>query len=133
VLPSLIHKLYLAKKENKPFKIWGNGSASREFLYSEDLARMLLKIIDMEDIPSRIIISGDKQFTIKQVVEMLCEVSEFKGEVIWETDKPNGQKARPTDLSVLKSLLGKIEYTDIKSALHESYNWFATNYPEVRI
>lgn len=132
VIPSLIHKIYLAKKNNEPLMVWGDGSAEREFIYVDDLAKIIIDILELEEIPQRIIISVDEQKTIKEIVNILCEVSDFKGKVIWETDKPNGQKSRPSDTSLLKSLV-KTKFTDLKSSLSESYNWFEENYPNVRI
>lgn len=133
VLPSLIHKIYLAKVNKTPLKVWGDGSAQREFIYANDLAKILNKIILLNDIPERILLTNTKQHSIKEVVESLCKIAKFNGEVIWETDKPNGQKSRPSDNSLLKSLIGEIEFTDLEMALTESYNWFENNYPNVRM
>jgi GDP-L-fucose synthase len=132
VLPCLIHKLYLAKKNGTSFNIWGDGTPRREFIYSYDLARMILKIIEMEDIPQRIIASSGIQVSIKDMVEKLCKVADFNGEVVWETEKPNGQQARRCDLSLLKSLIGDFEYTDLDKAVETSYKWFEDNYEKAR-
>lgn len=132
VISSLIHKVYLAKQNKTPLKVWGNGTAKREFIYSNDLARFILKIIDLEVIPQRVIISSDRQYSIKEMVEKLCKVAGFDGDVIWEIDKPNGQKSRSTDLMLLKSIVGELEYTDLEIALKDSYDWFVNTYPKVR-
>lgn len=132
VIPSLIHKIYLAKKENKPFHVWGDGKSKREFIYSEDLARILLKIIELDNIPDRILVSSGEEHRIREVIEILCEVANFNGEVVWETDKPNGQRSRPADVSVLKSLIGEFDYTDFREALKQSYWWFEDNYEKAR-
>lgn len=133
VIPSLIHKIFLAKMENKPLTVWGDGSAQREFIYADDLANIVLKIIDLDEIPERIIVSRTQQYSIKEVVELLCKAADFKNEVIWDTTKPNGQKARPSDLTLLNSVIGSPEYTDFEQALSESYKWFESNYPNVRM
>lgn len=132
VLPSLIHKIYLAKKENKSLSVWGNGLSEREFIYSKDLAKILLKIIEKDEIPERIIVSGKEKYSIKEVVNLLCKVSEFKNEVVYETDKPNGQLSRPTNLKVLNELIGDFKFTDFEKALHDSYWWFEENYKITR-
>jgi len=64
---------------------------------------------------------------------MLVKIANFKGEVVWDTSKPNGQSARPTDLTLLKSLMGGYEYTDLEEALKESYEWFVNNPDKVRL
>lgn len=133
VLPSLIRKIYLAKHHGHTFSVWGDGSAKREFIYSEDLAKIILKILELDSIPQRIIVSNNNEISIKDVVEKLCSAADFKGEIIWETDKPNGQKCRPCDLTLLKSLIGEPQYTDMDTALKLSYDWFQKHYPNVRI
>ncbi len=132
VLPSLIHKIYLAKRQGEPLKVWGDGTPQREFIFANDLAKILNKILELDEIPERILVSRQHQYTIKEVVEKLCEVSKFKGEVIWQTDKPKGQMSRPSDLTLLRSLIGEPEYTDMDQALLESYSWFENNYPNIR-
>src|SRR3990167_4825145 len=132
VIPSLIHKIYNAKKQNQPLKVWGDGTPKREFIYSEDLAKIIFKILDLKTIPERIIISNDTQLTIREVVEKLCVAAQFKGEVIWETDKPKGQLARPSDLSLLRSFIVNPLYTKAEEALAASFRWFEENYASAR-
>lgn len=132
VLPALIHKMFLAKRDKTSFPVWGNGSPRREFVFSEDLARMLLQIIELDSIPQRIIVANPKEYTIKEVVELLCKSADFQGEVVWQLDKPNGQHARPSDTSLLQSLVD-VKYTPFEDAIYKSYKWFESNYPNVRI
>src|SRR3989344_3683499 len=132
VIPSLIHKIHHAKKMGQPLKVWGNGTPKREFIYSEDLARIIFKIIELEEIPERILISNDRQVTIKELVEKLCRAADFKGKVVLEKEKSNGQLARPSDLSVLRSLIGYPHYTEMEEALTMSYKWFEENYTNAR-
>lgn len=131
VLPSLMHKLYLAKRDNTPLRVWGDGESRREFIYADDLARYLLKILELDEIPPRIIISGEKEYSIREIVDKLCFIAEFNGEVIYETDKPNGQRSRPSDLSLLRSLID-LNPTSIDTALLSSYLWFESNYEKAR-
>jgi GDP-L-fucose synthase len=133
VIPSLIHKLYIAKHNNEAFNIWGDGSAIREFLYVDDISKIILDLLGKEDIPERILISGEKQYSIKDIVETLCEVSNFKGEVLYDTSKPKGQAARKSNLTLLKSLFPDFKFTNLKESLKKSYEWFEENYPSVRL
>lgn len=133
VLPALIHKIFLAKKENKSISCWGDGSAKREFIYSKDLARILLQIIELSEIPQRIIVSGEQQISIKELVERLCVAADFKCGVVWDSSRPTGQKARSSNISLLKSLIKDVKITELDEALRESYQWFEQNYPNVRL
>lgn len=133
VIPSLIHKIQVAKKENKPFVVWGDGSAKREFIYSRDLAEIVIRLLDLKKIPERVIVSNPQQISIREVVEILVKMSNFNGEVVWDTTKPNGQNARPCDTTLLNSLLNDIEYTHFEVALHRAYHWFVNNQDKARI
>jgi GDP-L-fucose synthase len=110
-----------------------NAEAKREFIYSRDLAHIALRLLKLDVIPERVLVSNNNQMTIRQVVETLVKITNFKGEVIWDTSKPNGQHARPTDLSRLQSLIGNYSYTDMEIALFESYQWFVRNQDKVRL
>jgi len=133
VLPALIHKIYLAKQSGQKLNVWGTGVAKREFIYSKDLARTILKIVELKEIPQRIIISGNTQVSIGEVVERLCKAANFTNGVDWDVTKPNGQIQRKTDLSLLKSLVGEIDYTNFDKALEASYKFFEDNYPKLRM
>lgn len=133
VIPSLIHKCYNAKKENKKFQVWGNGEAQREFIYSEDVARIALDLLSLEgQMPRRIIASPSEELSIKEVVSKVCKKFEYSN-VEWQEDKPNGQLKRPTDTSLLKQCLSNFKFTQFDEALEKSIDWFSGNYPNVRL
>jgi GDP-L-fucose synthase len=132
VIPSLIHKLYLAKKNNTTFNIWGDGKSLREFIFADDLANILVKLLSLDEVPERLLVSGTKQYSIGEVVDMLVEASGFSGDVIYDTSKPNGQRSRQSDLSLLFKLFPEYSPIDLKDGLATSYKWFETNYPNVR-
>lgn len=130
VIPSLIHKMYLAKKNNTSIEVWGDGSSKREFLFASDFAQILFDLLEI-DLPKRIIVSKNEEKSIKQVVDALVEIIDFKGEVVYQKDKLSGQRSRITDLTVLNDLI-KPKYTEFKEALKISYDWFVNNYDKAR-
>jgi GDP-L-fucose synthase len=131
VLPSLIHKCYLAKKDGTPFEVWGNGTAQREFIYSKDLAHICYELLNLDTMPQKMIASGQEEIPIKTVVDKICDIFDYHN-VKWLTDKPNGQLRRPTDNSLLRMTLPKLEFTPFDTALKSSVQWFLDNYPDVR-
>ena len=133
VIPSLSHKIFVAKENREDFVVWGDGSAKREFIYADDLARVIYGLLEKEELPLRIIVSGPKQYSIKEMVEKLVEIAEFDGNVVWDTTKPNGQHARPSNLSLLYSLFPDFKFTNIDEALKLSYDWLVEHYPHVRM
>lgn len=133
VIPSLIHKLYLAKRDGTDFVVWGDGNSLREFLYVSDVANIVLKLLELDELPRRIIVSGDRQYSIREIVDKLVKIAKFEGNVVYDISKPNGQRSRPTDLSILNNLFPKMDRWPIDRALEVSYEFFDTNYPNVRL
>ena len=132
IVPSLIHKLYLAKKNNTDFNVWGDGKSLREFIYANDLAKVLLRLLQIPEIPQSIIVSGDKEFSIKDIVNFLVEISEFEGDIKWDTSKPNGQRSRPSSKKCFNSVIPDFEHSDIKESLKLTWDWFVDSYPKIR-
>jgi len=135
VIPALIHKLYLARQSGEPLKVWGTGSAIREFMYVDDLAKVLLRLLDLPEVPQRLIVSPSVPTTVHELVAELVRGCGGLGpvQVEWDRAKPDGQHARPTDTSLLKRLLPGIEWTPLADGLRQSYRWFSKEYPNVRL
>jgi GDP-L-fucose synthase len=132
VIPMLIHKCYLAKKNKKTFEVWGDGTPLREFVYSKDVANIVDLLIQKYEGTEPVIISNPTEYTIKQVVDLIVEYMGFKGKVKWLTDKPNGQHRKPSSNAKLLSIIGDYEFTTLEKGLKESIEWFILNYPNVR-
>lgn len=132
VVPSLIHKCYLAKKNNTPFKIWGSGKPLREFIFSKDVAKLTEWILENYEEEEPIILSTSEEVSIKEVVNLIVKHMSFKGEVIWESDKPDGQFRKPSDNSKLLSYLPNFKFTSLDDGLRETIEWFVNNYENCR-
>ena len=133
VVPSLIHKAFLAKQNNEPLHIWGTGVAKREFLYSEDLARICLELFRREEqMPQKMIVSSGEELEIREVVSKIQRLFGIK-EIKYDVDKPNGQLSRRCDLTLFNSIFPNFEFTSLDFALEESVRWFQENYPRVRL
>ncbi len=132
VIPSLIHKCYLAKKNNTPFKIWGTGKPLREFIYSEDVAKLTEWVLKNYDEKEPIILSTSEEVSIKDVVKLIVKHMDFKGEVVWEEDKPDGQYRKPSDNTKLMSYLPDFKFTSLNSGLKKTISWFISNYESCR-
>ncbi len=132
VIAALIHKCFLAKQNNDPLVIWGDGSPLREFIYSEDLARLTMSVLKMKK-HDKIIISNNSEISISDVCTMICQHMDFGGEIIFDTSKPNGQHRRPSDISRLKNLVPNLKFTNHNEGIKQTVKWFVDNYPKVRI
>jgi GDP-L-fucose synthase len=132
VMPMLIHKLYLAKQNKTDFTVWGSGKPLREFIYSKDIAKIAEWALYNYEGTDPLIISGDEEVSIKDLVGMLVNEFKFKGKVIFDETKPDGQFKKPSDNSLIKELLPDFEYTPFEQGIKETVNWFKENYENAR-
>ena len=132
VLPSLIHKCHLAQQSNTDFVIWGSGEPTREFVFSKDIGKFANWAIDNYKEVEPIIVSTTDPIKIKDVVGLIVEYMNFKGNVVWDRDKPDGQYRKPSSIEKLKSYLPDFEFTSIEDGLKETIEWFYENYEVIR-
>ena len=132
VMPMLIHKLYLAKKNNTDFTVWGSGKPLREFIYSKDIAKISQWVLENYEGTDPLIISGDEEVSIKDLVDLLVQEFNFKGNVIFDSTKPDGQYQKPSDNSKIKELMPNFKYTSFEKGIKETVNWFIENYEKAR-
>lgn len=132
VLPSLIHKTYLAKLNNKPLEVWGSGKPMREFIFSRDVAEICLKLINTYNETKPIILSPSNEISIEDVVGIITKIMKFDGKVIFNKEKPDGQFRKPSDNSYLKSIIGDYPFTKIEDGLEETIEHFLINYKNLR-
>ena len=101
VLPAMIRKFHEAKDK---VTLWGDGSAMREFLYVDDLAEAAFKCMVNYDSEEIINVGTGKDITIKELAETIADVVGFKGEIVWDTSKPNGTPRKVLNVDKMKSL-----------------------------
>jgi len=132
VIPSLIHKCYIARETNTPLYIWGSGKPLREFIYSKDVAKLTEWVLFNYDENEPIILSTSEEISIKEIVGIIIEIMNFKGDVIFDTTKPDGQFRKPSDNSKIKQYLPDFVFTPIYEGLKEAIDFFESNYNFVR-
>ena len=132
VIPSLIHKCYLAKQNNHPLEVWGDGNSFREFIFSKDVGKISLWALDNYNDKTPLIISPSQEIKIKDLVNLIAELMNFKGKILFDTTKPFGQHRKPSDNSIFKSLYPNFNFTPIESGLKETIDWFIKNYKNIR-
>tara|TARA_B100000401_G_C52776324_1_gene705861 strand:+ start:109 stop:1143 length:1035 start_codon:yes stop_codon:yes gene_type:complete len=117
VLAALLRKFYEAKnKKSKYIKIWGTGKPKREILYSEDVASVIIDLLETSEKKikkhtkgkfSHINVGSGKDFTIMQIAKIIKKISNFKGKIIFEKKYPDGVKRKLLDISLLKKISPK--------------------------
>lgn len=128
VLPAMIRKIHEAKIAGEAVVLWGDGSPYREFLHVDDLAVaavMLMERYDYKDIGELINIGSGKELTIKQLAVLIADVENFRGEILWDTSRPNGTPRKLLDSSHLFAL-GWEPTIGLREGLERSYREFLT-------
>lgn len=132
VMPMLIHKLYKAKRDNTDFEVWGSGKPLREFIYSKDIALLAEWAVKNYKDPEPIIFGTSEEVSIRDMVDLLVQEFNFKGKVIFNDSKPEGQFRKPSDNSKLRSYLPDFEFTSLEVGIKETVKWFIENYETAR-
>jgi GDP-L-fucose synthase len=132
VLPSLIHKCYLAKKNNTDFVVWGSGNPLREFIYSEDVGKLTEWVLNNYNEQEPIIFSTSEEISVGKLAEMVVYYIGYKGKIVFDDSKPDGQFRKPSDNSKLLSYLPDFKFTPIEEGVEKTIQWFLTNYENIR-
>ncbi|RSH82205.1 hypothetical protein EHS25_006138 [Saitozyma podzolica] len=134
VIPGLLHKCLLAKRNDTPFVISGTGKPLRQFIYSRDLAKLMVWALHEYDEIEPIILSPaeDEEVSIKDVSDAIVQAIGFQGDYRFDTSKADGQFRKPASNAKLLEKLGDFEFTPFASALQESADWFVQNYATAR-
>ncbi|MCJ7646711.1 GDP-L-fucose synthase [bacterium] len=118
VIPALIKKVFDAKeKKERHIVVWGTGKASREFLYVEDAAEGIVLATEKYDKADPVNLGAGSEISIKSLVELICELTGFDGEIEWDTTKPDGQPRRCLDVSRAEQEFGFKAKTDFRKGL----------------
>ena len=127
VLPALIRKFVEATNNRlKTVTLWGTGSAIREFLYVEDLARAIVFCTENYDSDDHINIGTGIGISIKQLAEKISEITGFSGEIVWDKSKPDGMPVKVLDVGRIKSL-GWSPTFSFEDGLVKTVNWYREN------
>jgi GDP-L-fucose synthase len=128
VIPALIKKIHDATVQSQPFiEVWGTGSASREFLFVEDAAEGLLLAAQNYDKGDPVNLGSGMEITIRQLVETLCRLMGYTGEVRWDNTKPDGQPRRCLDVSRAEREFGFKAKTGFEEGLRRTIEWYRKN------
>ena len=133
VLPAMIRKFHEAKINNAPsVELWGTGSPLREFLYSDDMADACVFLLENYSGERHVNIGTGKEVTIKQLAELVKETVGFNGDIVWNSDMPDGTPRKLADVSKLHSL-GWTHKVELEEGVKLAYDWFKDNVEDARL
>lgn len=127
VIPAIIKKCIDAKEKGlDAITVWGTGKASREFIYVEDAAEGILLAAEKYNKAEPVNIGAGFEITIKELVTMIARLTGFKGKIIWDTSKPDGQPRRHLDVSKAKKEFGFVAKMKLEEGLRRTIDWYVS-------
>ncbi len=125
VIPALIKKCIDAKENNDDhITVWGTGKASREFIYVEDAAEGIVLATEKYDKPDPVNIGVGFEIKVKDLIELIAKLTGFKGKIVWDTTKPDGQPRRCLDTSKAEEEFGFKGKAEFEQGLKKTIDWY---------
>ena len=133
VIPALIHRMQKTiENDEDKFTVWGSGSPLREFLYVDDLSNFINFIIDKEIENDLINVGSGQEISIKNLALLIKDLMGFQGDVIFDSNKPDGNPRKLLDSSLMNEL-GWNDFTDLRNGLTSTIKWYKSNPESNRI
>jgi len=136
VIPALIRKVYEAQTcDEKQLLVWGDGSPTREFICSTDAARGIVRATKSYNSSEPVNLGTGYEISIRDLTELICQLMDFKGEIVWQTDQPNGQPRRCLDTERAKQMFGFTAEVSLQQGLKQTIDWYRqhANQKEVEV
>ena len=128
VIPALIRKCVIARETAaEEIEVWGTGGASREFLYVDDAAQGIVAAAEHWDGPEPVNLGADREMLVSELVEVVVELTGYRGRVRWDSSRPDGQPRRGVEASRARELLGFAAKTDFRTGLQATIDWYLAN------
>ncbi len=134
VIPALVRKFVEAtsREPHGQVEVWGSGRPTRDYVYAGDVARGMLRAGEIYDEPQLVNISAGRETSVRDVVEMLTEITGFQGEVAWDASRPDGQSRRRFDVSKAEDELDFACSTSLRDGLRLTVDWYREHRDEAR-
>ena len=141
VVPALLRRFHEAKMQNLPsVTVWGSGSPMREFLYVDDMAGACLHVMNLPEevygehvlpMSSHINVGTGKDCTIRELANTIARAVGYRGDILWDTSKPDGTPRKLLDVDLLKRL-GWQYSVELDEGIERTYQWFLQNQEKFR-
>lgn len=125
VIPALIKKIYEAKKNRKKeVVVWGTGKPTREFFYVCDAVQAIILATEKYNKSDPVNIGAGFEISIKKLIKLICKLMDYKGKIIWDKTKPDGQPRRRLDTTKAQKEFGFKAETNFEEGLKLTINWY---------
>lgn len=130
VVPALIRKMIEAERSGaEEVVLWGDGTPTREFLYADDCAEAILLAAERYDGPDPVNLGTGSEISIRELAELVAELTGYQGEIVWDASKPNGQPRRRLDTERAERLFGFRAKTQLRDGLERTIAWYLESLP----
>ncbi|HUJ83047.1 MAG TPA: NAD-dependent epimerase/dehydratase family protein [Candidatus Acidoferrales bacterium] len=134
VIPALVRKFVEATDGSgrEMVEVWGSGKPTRDFVYAGDVAEGILRAAETYDRPALVNLSSGRESSICEVVNALAEITGFRGQIVWNQSRPDGQSRRLFDVSKAERELGFLAHTTLHAGLRLTVNWYRAHRDQAR-
>ena len=132
VIPALVHKCYLAKRDGKDLVVAGSGKPLRQFIYAPDLADLLVWAVTEYESSESIILADPHERTIADVAHIIADQMDFEGKIVFDSSRADGQHKKTVSTARLFSHKPHYQFHDLHDGLHRTVQWFLANYETCR-
>lgn len=133
VVPALIRKFITAKDENLPsVEVWGTGKATREFLFVDDTVRAIIDAMACTEVGPYNLGTG-VETSVKELIETISKLVGYGGQIVWNSNRPDGQPRRFYDMTKFKEAFGYVPSTSLEDGLKKTIDWYLNNKDKVRL
>lgn len=128
LIPGMIHRAYLAKKNNEKFLIWGDGKQLRQFVHSDDMAKLIIWSLEHWNSSEHCMLIDEKEISVLEIAKIIMKKFDFNDDdIIFDETKPKGQFRKPA-----MSHVHDYNFTPIENGVNETIDWFISNYNNAR-
>jgi GDP-L-fucose synthase len=129
MIPGMIHRAYLAKKNNENFVIWGDGTPLRQFIHSEDLAKNIIWALKNWNSETHFMAINEQEVSVMEIAKIITEKFELaEDQLIFDSSKPKGQFRKPAKTDIPSNF----DFINLKQGIFETIDWFVENYSNAR-
>ncbi len=132
VIPALIAKCHVAKQSGRDFVVAGSGRPLRQFVYADDLARLMIWALDTYDRTSPVILADTREYSISEVAHEIAAAMQFGGKIVFDAQQADGQLRKTVSNDLLCSYMPDFSFTDMRDGLRQTVEWFLANQEDVR-
>jgi GDP-L-fucose synthase len=134
VIPALIRKCLEAQdRGDEEVVVWGDGTPTREFLYAGDAAEAIVLAAERYNASEPVNLGSGQEISIKDLAELIAQLTDFGGRLVWDTTKPNGQPRRALDISKAEELFGFRAKMPFEEGLRQTIDWYREHRLQVEV